>query len=243
METSTGLQMGSSLYVDIESLFDLRLSTIRILFPSIYKKILDEPIPYLGRMSDYIYDVPRSFFKEIYKELVDLDFKPLLKQSKTTSILNILNAELSLIELKKLADIIEGKILNIHVNTFPFTLTDKEAENLTAILKSKLVSSNIELDLIYKDTKLMTTKDLETYDTVIMYRGLDWINFALLMDKFNIPQVKMYVPALLTNGELNVKNTTELENYFNNLIDMFKPIVDLTFLPVELFSINPRLLK
>lgn len=238
-----GLKLGTNLYIDLESIFDLRLSTIELLFPSTYEQIKKDALPYLGRMSDFINNIPKGYFKEVYRNFVDLGFMYILKHAKTTSILNIVNAELSILELKKIADVIEGKILNIHVNSYPFVLTEDEKKELISKLNSILISGNIEIDIVYKDTNLLNNKDLEMYDTVIMYNGWDWLNFTLLMDKYNVPQVKMYVPALITNGEVGIKNISDLEDYFNNISEMFKPIIDLTFLPAEIFSINPALLK
>jgi len=241
-QKTNNLQLGTKLYVDIISLLDLRLSVIKNLFPIVYKRILNKPLGYLGRISDSIDILPRYFFKEIYNDVLTLKIKELLQQSKLTDILTLINSEISILELKKVSEI-SNNSLDIVINTYPFNFTEEEIKKLTVILRTLFIVNNIDIVIINRDPKTITLKEAEIYNTIIMYDGLDWLTYILNIDKYNIPQVKLYIPALLTNGEIPIKKVEDLEEYFNNITSFFKPVIDISFVPVEYFSISPDALE
>ena len=248
---SIGVKIGENIYIDLESIFDVRFTVLEKYFNNIKYKglspidmIKKDPVLYYGRLTYGLPNIPSAYFKHVYDDLVlrrNL-LKDLIKMSKLTNIVNLINAETVLLESKRLEEN-EVKV-NLVVNTHPYEFTEKEKETLKFILSTTTIILKDNINIVNENnTVLINNLKMGKYDTLFMYRGLEWLMINTILHKLSMPEVKMYIPAIFDSANIDVTKPEQLEQIFNSYREIFEPIINLTFLPHEMFSLSPVLLE
>jgi len=241
------IRIGDAIYTDIESLFDLRLSFIKLFYPNVYIKILKNPLPYLGRFTNRVYELSTVHLDDLYKlALTDDNIrKSILRHSHITTLIITLNYELTLLELKNVNDKdYNKKPPTLDINLYPFNLTESEKSYLFLGIKKYLVNKDIEINFLYKDPLRITLEEADSkYDTIFMYSGFEWINEAYAIKSYTIPRIALFTPALYNTESVDIREGKDLEEYFRGLQHAYEPLINLVFQPVEHFSIAPTILE
>jgi len=246
-----GIKIGDSIYADLESVFDIRFTILEEFFDSLRYKglspiemIKKDPVMYYGRLTYGLPTIPSSYFKYVYEKCIfdNKVFKSLVKKSKLTNILNMVNAEIVLLESKKLGD--EFKQVTLTINTFPLELTEIEINTLKFIISTATILKMDDIEIV-NDNHASIIRDLKSnkYDVMFMYRGLDWLNTNILINKFHNPETKLYVPAILYDSNVDIDKPDQIEMIFNSYKEIMMPFIDLTFIPQEIFSLPLNMLK
>jgi len=241
-----GIKIGDNIYVDLESLFDIRFSVLENFFQNVKYKNLNfidmikkDKVLYYGRMTLGLVNIPTSYFRYIYNKILNNEnkFKKILKRSKLTNVTNIINAETVLLESKKLTE--DEVKVKLYVNTFPYTLTEKEKETLRFILTTVTILRHDDIEIVKEDnTTLVNNMKSGKYDVMFMYRGFEWIMVNKFLYNIKVPEVKLYTPAIFENVNIDVDKPEQIETLFNSYKEILEPYVDLTFLPHEVFSLS-----
>ena len=241
------IRIGDAIYIDIESLLDLRLGFIKLFYPSVYKKILEQPLPYLGRFTHRVYELLSIHLDTLYRLAINSEQirKELLEHSYMTSLIIALNYELTLLELKNVNDKdYNKKPPTLDINLYPFNLTESEKSSLFLAIKKYLINRDIEVNFLYENPIQLTLDRIEAkYDTLFMYNGFEWLNEVYSVKAYSAPRVALFTPAIYNAESVDINEGKDLEEYFRGLQHTYEPIINLVFQPVEHFSIAPTILE
>lgn len=226
----------SRIYVDIESLLDLRQATLSKLL-NIHKLVefinSDE---YNFRTTDSFTLVNMDEYNNIYNKNKDL-----LERSTVTYILNSLLSNIKKLEQRNTFSG-ENTKPEVLLNIYPFDITDKEAEVIQNLLFIKL-DSCCNIVLINKPNKDITPFYIVSNNiiTCYIYNVTDWVNCNFdLLDKNNLAEIFIYFPTLYKSegSKEDLAKITKLgfKDIFGYLEFIASRLVNINFLPTVFYS-------
>ena len=211
---------------------DLRYGLLSNIDKKLLYRIIDND-NYFDRMYDEFDYVNHSLFNSLYK---NLNRKDLIK-SKPTKILELIASEFLLME-SKLLEANEMPILPLTVNTYPFTLSDKEAKIMSKGIKSWCLNDRIEIAFIsLPPTSITFSFIADNFSIVIMYDYSKWIDYQLASRTGNAVATTLYVPAIM-GLPIKVKKIQELETMFNAYSELFGAYIKMIHVPVETYCVR-----
>lgn len=236
MEYSNRKEITEFYYVDLDTMFDTKLSILKAAFPKFLKEYLKTE-EYWKRNTDSFFCNGTILDNDTFSILYKKRNNDILKTSYLTSIPYILAKQIQ--EHYREYDC--GKCLNrpgIMVNIFPYKLSEEDCKSLKLLI-SRYLEIPIETYFVripYSELDLLTLCD-NNVTSMIMNDGMDWIesidkNWLLRTD---ISHLKIITPKI-NNSKCEV--TDEL---FKSIEAMYKNIVDFEFLSASYFSpsLNP----
>lgn len=214
------------IYVDLDSLFDLRFALLSVLDPTL---VIEEFLSnYLTRKKDSFGYLTLDIFKRFYmRRNVDL-----LKISRMTPIISFVK---EYIETIKMTTAIEGgdDRVNVFVNTYPYDLSDIELETIRKSLFPYFV--NAENILVMKKENISPKWISLNCTTVIMYDGNDWINENIANK--SLIRHQLLDTIFITPEIMNVREDLSKDD-FGTIRDLTKIVVKLTHLPIKQFCLK-----
>lgn len=245
--------MQHNFLVDLDSLFDTRLSLAMLLDPVRVANIIGKP-EHDKRLIDNIGYISNDILRAFYS----VRNKTLLETAPPTSILPILKdiADEILMDVKLLPDY-EPNV--IYVNSYPYELQDIEKQYLAANIKKLLLHGNVEL--IHIKPSLLDPKWIyeKSIVALIMYDFLPWLDYHIATNgvvKYPLYNVMCLAPAIMYGNskyKLDAATLTELQSTLSVLADIhFLPLVNFscidynTYDPLNetnIHSIYPELYK
>ena len=229
----------STLYIDIDSLFDTRL-------PILYKLLDDDKMIEL---------LKRNYFNRIRNKFigVDIDEFNLLYSKRNNITISESILTRSIVIIKEFIDeTIKNSISTPYkyrpklcLNIYPYILTENEIKLIICGLKT--VTNNLcDIEVINISIELITPKYIkENFSIMIMYNFIEWFELLAKNNKFdNIisPEVTVLAPALIYCDEdiasLSRQLNTEPNNIFSTIQDNFSIYIGLRLIPVKYFCIH-----
>ena len=230
-------ELKNGVYVNLDSLIDTKANLLFELDVEVYKKELSNR-RYHKRFSDQFDYIPNDIFTEIYRRRD----KRVLKNPAPTYVLNLIKdycigARHSNIESGASGDI------TIHVNTFPYDLSENEIELLkTGIfssMESMIDSIFIKIEMINKSDLELTPKWLgEEIGLAVMSNAMVWVNTQMQAGSllsYPIPDIPIMTPTIVEE-KLVIKKSSILE-FFKEISQSQGMFVDIQFIRTEVFSI------
>lgn len=206
-------------YIDIDSLFDTRLTTLLLV-----SKV--DTASYLSRVDDNFVNIGEGLFKLLYSRRE----RPVLVSSNRTAIREMLVA--AIMELKE--KLIRGGssgVIGLHVNHYPYLLNDDDKDEIKSLVTS-MVNDSIEVSLVYINPREINFDDYSTY---LSYEGISLIN--IMIRKLDLPNnprpsTVFIVPALMPDGIVGLERDT----YFVGMMSAIEAFIDMQFVNVTHFS-------
>lgn len=222
--------MVTDIYVDIDTIFDTRLSIAMGLDGN---KVSDELMnkKYYERQRDNIgnvsYDIIMTYFK--HRE------KSVLGTALPTPIIDIIKEQI--LEMKTDLKNNEDKNFRVklYVNLYPYYFNTEELINMERLLTGLLGS--IDIEYIYMSIPDLTPKwVVEHVGTMYYYLGPYWLEYHF--SNLNIIKTPLLDITLITSGimTMNMNNKKiELQDIMK-FQDMMKLVIDYHTLPPIMFS-------
>lgn len=229
------------LLVDLDCVLDTRLSTI--LYLTDLNKV-GECLShgYTTRPLDLYKGIDINLYKETYANRGTN--KAILLEGLKTPIVNLINDYVIEISVKcyHSNDLLKPSII---INTYPYILTEDENKVLLDVFIT-LTGLKADIELIHKSNEELTPMYIKDKIALfIKYDFKDWLETHAANGNFKkviCPEVVMYGPAIFYD---RLPNETEIKayqdantNFFKNLEDIVKPLINLKLLDIENFSID-----
>lgn len=228
----------NKVYVDIQSLLDLRQSVLFNLYDD-KEQLADFLLSdeYNFRTRDVFNNIDQNKYEALLKEAST----DLLSGSSVTYILNTLKSKISNLE-KRNNFYNETKIPEILLNVYPFKLTDEEIEHIKNLLFYKL-EANCIINVIN-----LSTKDISPYFinnmslvTCFIYDFTEWMSIHVdsLEGNKNTDTI-IYFPSLskvdLDEESITKFNKLGFKDIFSYTEYLFSSYANISFLPVLFYS-------
>jgi hypothetical protein len=223
----------ANILIDLDSLYDTRLSTLLKIDRSVAKKVIEDD-SYNTRIIDEFDYLTRNIFRFYYNlRGIETLKNSLLTKATDLIVMLIKHLKLNLYEMD------ERKPIKITINTYPYKLSKKSEENVLENMRNILPFSGLIFDITR--TNLMDDSPIvleSKYTAIIMYDGLSWL--YEYMSRYeesnqNAPRTKLICPALLAKPVI-MKKKDDYVKLFENTADSFKPFIDLDFINVDMFN-------
>lgn len=218
--------------LDLDCLFDTRLSVLHAYSPEAAAKALDSG--YHDRLIDEYDGLSSAAFKKLY----DARKKDCLKGTFVTCFMDVLKEFTQKTLERSLATPFSGKPI-IRLNTFPYEINDDEAHVLISAIKDGTYGyADIEIVFMSPEeiTPMYVRKELTYF---AMYHYFDWFELHSVngsLKKTTIPEVSVIGPAIFFKPFTG--NRESAFETFRNLIKEVAPIAELNLLPVATFSVK-----
>jgi len=222
----------NGVYVELDCLVDTRLSLLYDIDKDLIGKLIKNGY-YHSRYRDTFSYIGSNLFNFLYKRRNEMI---LTNPSPTEINYFISNYCFEANQTSKIYD--NDKEVTVYLNLYPYNLTEENVELLIMGLSNSIgVKVNVEiLNKPYTDIDpLFIAKNIAL---MVMYDGLSWVEYFTqngLLLKNSLPDVILATPKLIKNRLLI--DEKDLDKFFDDISNSIKPIIDLTFLPVDMFSI------
>lgn len=227
----------SKIYVDIESLLDIRQAILSKLMNP--KDLIDfvNTEEYNFRTTDNFAKVNMAEYEEIYKAPT-LD---LLQRSTVTFIVNTIRTKLMNLE-KRNALYSETKKPEIMLNIYPFEMTQAQADAFQNLLFIKLGSCCL-VSIINKPIEEVGPYFINTmnFTACFIYRVSRWIEHHTdTLNNIKLPDTLIYFPAIYKveedKKELDKLRKLGFKDVFGYLEFLLSSAVNINFLPIVFYN-------
>jgi len=228
----------NKLYIDIESLLDLRQAALYYLIGdySVLEKFLlsDE---YNLRDKDEFSIVRSGDFKELYTKKE----KKLLEASSLTYILSIIRSKIDNLEKRNMY-LGESKPPEIVLNIYPFKLSKEELSHIQNLLFVRL-STNIHITVTSIPTTDLTPSFFSSnnFYSVFIYNFSVWGDIHLnALVQLNVTDILYYFPSVMYN-DISLEEIKEIEKLgFSDIFSYTEFLLSkastIKFLPTVFYS-------
>jgi len=224
----------NGIYVTLDALLDTRYATISKYDKKLLYELIDSD-KYFDRMYDEFGYINNTLYNYIY----NFKNKQTLMLSPPTKVIELIASEFLLME-SKLIEANEIPVLPLTINTFPYTLNDKEMKSFTKAIKSWCLNNRIEVAFVNFKPEDVTLKFIGDYFSVaIMYDFSKWLDYHLNTKTGVALSTTLYVPAIL-GTPIKVKKIKELEEMFNAYAELFSPYIKVVHIPLETYCVQSQ---
>jgi len=229
-------KISKKIYIDLDSLFDTRLSLLELLDTKISLSIYDNRLFYDTRIIDEFDYITKDIFDAFYKVRDNLVFFKAIPTNITELVLTDI---LYIVNNKYLTD--ESKSITLIVDTSRYKLNNEQKEKLKIYLQEvfKLPYLQIEVNEFNIMDKSPNYINDEIF-SIYKYDGIKWLNEYLQLWNpkeltTNMPSTKLRVPALF-DKPLLLKKLSDYIDALNDIVKSVKTVIDLEYVDVHYFN-------
>lgn len=220
-----------SLYIDLDSLLDTRMGVLALLDPEKAAKLSLSPT-YGLRVIDHFPD----FDMEAYAERYAKRDEEVLKSSMTTRAYSVVQTFVQRV-IDKTLDAPTDFYPQVYLNTYPYVISDDLKLMIGKALVAKL-SLQPKMVFIHKSPEELTPGYCKArFNTMVVYDFVEWIeahSITKAIQETPIPEVTLFTPILVKKLEEDVGK--DLRSKFIDLMSFFQMHINVTFIPVDVFS-------
>lgn len=228
--------IAKKIYIDLDSLFDTRLSVIEAIDSKLATAIYSNRLFYDSRLIDEFDYLTSNIFRRFYRERNNKIFFKALPSNITELILTDIGY---IIDNKHLTD--ESKPITVICDTSRYNLSDEYNDKIRLYLE-KIINTpyvNIVVDnfsLINKSPDYIDNEFLSIY----MYDGVKWLNEYMMLWNpvelnINIPNVRLMVPALF-DKPIVLKKISDYIDILEDTSKNLRSVIDLNYVDVKYFN-------
>jgi hypothetical protein len=221
----------SSILIELDCLFDTRLCTLASMGDDILNKAFNDN--YFTRLIDRFVGIDNDLYSTSY----DKRDKSILKYAYITPLSDLIK-EFSVRAHKQIISSPFHSKPKIIVNTYPYILTDEEADNIIQGLIT-LTEGIADIELINNTYEDLTPAYIKQLDIVVMYRYDIWLETHSknkLLTKTTCPDVELLAPGIFFK-QVTDKNIKPLES-FKAMEELTAPFISLKLLPIKEFCVK-----
>lgn len=223
----------SRFLVNIDTLFDLRLSTLALHDKQAFEK-LDLRV-YRNRISDvWAKTIGVDNWGEVYKKRT---FDSLIL-SRPTAFLRVLAGRLRLLRLERLMSSPKDAP-KLHINMYPYELNNDEANDFLQMFRQVFETNDVDL-VYYSPAELEPKLIRNMWDQIYMYDWYEWVELNGKKMNNSMVYVTITRPAILwgdVTPEILKKIQTEEKNPFEVATKELREIVTVENVDAALFSL------
>lgn len=243
---TTGDRDGSdvdNIYLDLETILDLRMGTLAQMDSDKAIQILDSGL-YHKRFTDIFPGVNTERYKAAYAKR-DIET---LKHSVLTNMVFFLRR---LIKDSLMSAVLQEKVekMCFTVNVYPFDFEDPGlVEMLIGCIRFHTYSAATVEIVSYSNEELTPSFCNQSYQIMIRYDWMSWLNcHKEFFETKGIPQLTIVAPEMFsaaapTKEEINNLGLKKI-NPFEETVRALAPLFRLKHMPVSLFSIHEAITK
>lgn len=227
--------MLTTILTDLDTLFDTRLAVAFILNEHETAKAIKND-RYRLRYKDNVGNIPYSILKSYYKIRTKEVFTELALPTYVMGFL-MQHIEDTLTDTMIKDDVVNENI-TIYVNTYPYDFTVEEIALFKDAIEHEIPLSNIQMITLNVDELDCYWIKNNNVNMIIMYDLLLWLEYQISHSKhldYPLINVNGFCPAIVNSDTYGIKLTTE---YFEELKESYKGILELAFAPAALFSVQ-----
>lgn len=220
----------SSIYIDLDTLFDIPLAVIHSIDPQKVAEVIDEG--YFTRTSDKFNCIDEAVYKEAYAQRD----KHTLKNALVSEAYTFLTFFIRQTWTARVASPLR-RAPKIVVNVYPYKLTDIEKHNI--VLGVKIATSeNADIELIDMNIKNIDAGYVKNnYAMMVMYNCWSWIDQCSddkSFEHFACPNIQLAGPRLLKDNNI-IKEMGGVD-IFEAAEALASPFIRLKLYPADRFS-------
>jgi hypothetical protein len=234
------------IYVDIESLVDLRAGTVGTISEDAFVEL--SMSSYRTREVDSIWSFA-GVEESVYTELYQKKPKEVLTRSTVTGIPLMLSSVIEKINEERINDVTVGEP-TLTINTYPFSLSEEERDALIAAM-SCYVGTHIKMTVLSMPSTSLTPGYIKGHwNILVMYDFLGWLRtHSEILPANPIPDTTFYVPKLredhgktlaefIEEASVEERHKKAFENLdpFDGLRMLLVSVLDVNWLDVNHFS-------
>lgn len=251
----------STLYVELDTLFDTRLATLYSFGETRFKMAFTER--YYTRISDDFPGITREEFNAVYAKRSKETIRNAVTLAQTfashKSHMRRTDAMTPVIQL-----IIEFVLATTHqiqsspfhykpkivLNTYPYEFTDEEAMGFIMALRA-LTGEKADIEVITRSMEEVTPRYLkQDVALAVMYDYISWLEYhaAHGFQQLTCPEVTLTAPKLIVNAAewpqlVSAAKDANLVTIFQGIEMQASPMIGLRLHPVETFCLTTRVKK
>lgn len=230
----------STFFTTLDTIFDTRLTLLNILHPRYMEKLLDNG-GYVNRLMDsfMVDDVKLGY--ETYLPHYERRHKGILRYSGITFIPFVICSEINRHQYNNFnGDCF--KPWHIHVNTYPYILTEDEKNNVKNVFGEFLTdTTNVTFHYLKKEE--VSDEFLSTFEIEVMidYHGFDWLTTILYENGVNYlkRRISLCIPKILNTNGITIYQMTD--DFFKTMEASFQTYAEVSFL--ESYAFSDRILS
>lgn len=233
----------NSLYIDLDALFDTRLSLLTYIYDKAFLK------NYFNKYNMRIEDRFEYITKEDFSNCYISRDKRLINKKFVTNALDFI---IDFINKNKI-NMMNGpetRLPKLVVNLYPYQLDPFDKTELIDYL-IEMTEGRADIDLIEKSYKELRPEYVKSnFSIVIKYEYKNWLEHFSeneVFKKVTMPNISLLVPALYLVKLPDVTQTKEFVRTkttpFKETEKLVAPIIGMSFLPIEFFNARDPVLE
>lgn len=216
------------IYTDLDSLFDTEITYLGIIDSRLTREYLSDEY---GVDNNYLY-LNQRVFMEMFK---DRDNR-ILANSKATSVIDMIKGIIYDIDLKRKDGRFTNTKIELTINTYPYTLSDTEIEDMKTFYKKYLVFVD-NIEIIHK--KEISKAFVNKLIVIISRYGLNWfMDMKIKYLDFRCPHLRLIIPDRYYDHAYIRKLGVDSEKMINHLQSILMTDVRLDVIEKETFMIK-----
>lgn len=227
--TIKGEYIPKSVYTDLDTIFDTRLSLLR----NLNEKDVDKDIEngkYLSRISDEIGNIPYKVFRGYY----DQRDKAQLINAYPTYIIQMIREHIGE-ALTNILNVDNEEDLRVYLNTYPYQLDEEELKLILDSLKFTL--DGLEIYPLYQNyDELLPSWIKEKIGYMFMYDINLWLEYHTAMGNLKPSTLMNVVCVGPTLANFNFKRESLQETHFEDFKKLMSVFTDYQLLAPKYFS-------
>jgi hypothetical protein len=223
-----------NIYLELDTLVDTRARLLFEIDEDGFNKALKTG-KYHNRLSDSIGGVSANVFNMIYAKRN----KKLLTNALHTPMMDLVG-DLYVENLNDYSYSGESGLVTIYLNIFPYRLNQEEIDNLRdGMVRS--ISEHATVEVVNMDPSTEVTPEWvsKTVGYLIMYDGFDWVNRAIMFNKFEgykCPSVVLLTPLRTYGSDYEKLDENEITKGMLAMRDGVSDKIRLEFLKIYTMS-------
>lgn len=222
----------SNIYVDVDSLFDTRLSTLYMLNDATAEELVTT-----GKYYDRVRDNFGSISADIFYTLYSRRNTEPLKLGIPTPIIDLVTEHYGSI-VTDIKNIEKEEDLKIYLNIYPYRLEEEEIDVICRYIENYI--PDVILEVIYKSIEDLTPRWIVDHvGCMFMYEANKWLEYHNgTSGIYTVPllNIMLFAPALITGSS---RDLTINKEYFKSLEEKMSLCIDYNLIDARYFSAKP----
>ena len=212
------------IYTDLDSLYDTMLSVISLIDVRLGKEYLVDTLKvpdYIGYLST---DTLRAFYADRNKEV--------LLMSKNSSVIDLIIKVSGDLDIKRKTDLdpVESSLI-LHVNSYPYNLTDVEMREMEEFLSAYIPYVD---SVVVFDKPTLSDSYLTSITIMIIRDGMRWVLDRKLLD----PTFKADFRLITSDRHVKEVSLGDVDKINSYIETVFMGIARVEFIEDELFKLK-----
>jgi len=221
----------TNIYVDLDSIFDLRLAMLYYLDPDLTTELTANG-KYYSRITDEFDYITSDIFKAVYENRN----KSLLNLAVPTNVLNLITEYILEFNLDKVSiDNYEETIVYVNIDKFDLNLD--EIALIEEYMLKGMKGTKVKV-VSMKPIEITPEWVNENISVMFMYYGIEWLELhTATLDLIKCPLMdkSLITPALTTTAVDGLNKNKDIDEFFKNVEGLAEKLISISMLPVNDF--------